>query len=516
MNIVEILENHSVKHADQIAITHGAEKISFKELAEQSCKGGNYFKNLGLQKGDVVVVFVPMSINLYIILIALWRLGLIAMFLDPSSDKKQLEQCCMRVKPKVFIGTVKAQIMRFFTPALRKIPLAVSTGYMPWGNIWSDRNRCRFDCIPCKCKEDDAALITFTSGSTGFPKGIVRTHGFLSAQNKVLQKTLALKTGNSDLATLPIFALINLASGITTHIPCVNLSAPGKIDADSVLDDMARKQPQTAVASPAFYECLLKSEKRGMLRCLRSVFVGGAPVFPGLLKRLQSNMPKSQIVAVYGSTEAEPIAEIVFSQISENDFTRMSAGKGLLAGSVVEAVRCHIIKDSWGIPHTHMTQKTFSSLQVAKNVPGEIVVHGDHVLKTYLDGVGDLENKFAVDGEIWHRTGDLGYFDTFGRLWLLGRCSAVICDESGELYPFAVEAAAMQYEDVFRAAMCGVNGKRILVLESSRSLKSLKKILESVIEQFNITHLLIQKIPMDKRHNAKIDYPLLLRSIKNV
>ena len=62
--------------------------------------------------------------------------------------------------------------------------------------------------------------------------------------------------------------------------------------------------------------------------------------------------------------------------------------------------------------------------------PGEIVVSGAHVGAGYVGGVGDAETKFRVGEVIWHRTGDAGYLDAHGRLWLLGRCSARIADDT--------------------------------------------------------------------------------------
>jgi acyl-CoA synthetase (AMP-forming)/AMP-acid ligase II len=62
---------------------------------------------------------------------------------------------------------------------------------------------------------------------------------------------------------------------------------------------------------------------------------------------------------------------------------------------------------------------------------GEVVLTGDHVLKGYLHGKCDRETKFEVDGERWHRTGDAGYFDKEGRLWLVGRCNVRIEDDKG-------------------------------------------------------------------------------------
>lgn len=514
MNIVKLFEEQANKLGQHIAIWHGDNSISFQQLAEQSGKGRKYLVKLGLQPGDVVLVFVPMSIDLYVILLSLWRHGLTAMFLDPSAGRKTIEKCCQAVQPKAFIGTSRAQMLRVFIPSLWKIPVVLSTGFAPFCRKWSEREFYRPERSYLQCDAKTPALITFTSGSTGFPKGTVRTHGFLFAQYRVLRQTLVLKPGNADLATLPVFALSNLAAGVTTIIPSVNLMSPGTIDPEAVLADLKRHRPQTAVASPAFFARLLSHKKNHELSCLKTLFTGGAPVFPSLLRKLQAQISGCRIVAVYGSTEAEPIAEISFSEITEQDFGKMATGGGLLAGQVVDAIDCRIIKNSWGTSLVPMTSEQFDAVRLPTNSPGEIVVQGEHVLQGYLSGIGDQENKFSVDGVIWHRTGDLGYFDDSGRLWLLGRCSAKVEDRFGELFPFAVETAAMQINEVERSALCLVKNKRILVIDTLLSSGQVTAKLNDIIERFKIEQVLVQKIPVDKRHNAKVDYPALLKSIK--
>jgi acyl-CoA synthetase (AMP-forming)/AMP-acid ligase II len=143
------------------------------------------------------------------------------------------------------------------------------------------------------------------------------------------------------------------------------------------------------------------------------------------------------------------------------------------------------------------------------------VVSGGHVLGGYLDGKGDEETKFRVDGAVWHRIGDAGYLDAADRLWLLGRCVARIRDQHGDLYPFAAETAVYQDPDVRRAAVVAHKGKRILAVEfhdgrASCDVAALKAALAW-------THLdevrVCKRIPVDKRHNAKIEYPSLYKML---
>jgi acyl-CoA synthetase (AMP-forming)/AMP-acid ligase II len=216
------------------------------------------------------------------------------------------------------------------------------------------------------------------------------------------------------------------------------------------------------------------------------------------------------VVAVYGSTEAEPMAEIPLSSITENDFVAMARGHGLLAGKPVASLRLRILRNQWGTPVAPLTAEQFQTLCLGTDQVGEIVVSGEHVLPGYLNGLGDPENKFRVDGAVWHRTGDLGKLDQQGRLWLLGRASALIEDARGVVYPFAVECAARQVPGLRRAAILALDGKRILALEADSTVSAVD--VQAQISWANVDAVKIMRVmPVDKRHNAKIDYVTLRR-----
>ena len=364
---------------------------------------------------------------------------------------------------------------------------------------------------------DAPALITFTSGSTGEPKAAVRTHGFLIAQHEVLQRSIALCPGEVDLSTLPIFVLANLASGVTSVIADANLRSPGTIDPLPVLRQIRRHRPSRMTASPAFLERLVgccEGENQS-LDSFTKIYTGGGPVFPALLQRLQRCARNGDVVAVYGSTEAEPIAHCSCAEINAADWLAMQQGCGLLAGKPVPEIEARIIPDQWGMPLPPQSQADFERQCLPAGEAGEIVVHGAHVLQGYLHRRGDTETKMQVDDKIWHRTGDAGFFDATGRLWLVGRCAARIRDARGTLYPMPAEAVAMQFSWVRHCALVGSRERRVLALEPTRTPEvDQLKVLRQALLLLGVDELrLVKRIPVDPRHNAKIDYPRLQRML---
>jgi acyl-CoA synthetase (AMP-forming)/AMP-acid ligase II len=521
MNIAEILLQRAAELGGNAAIVdvhrNRDRRISFRELDAATASVAAQIGSTGLKPGDGVLLLHPVSAELYVVLIALFRLGCVAIFLDPSGGRAHVERCCTVFPPKAFFGSPRALVLRWTIPALRRVPRAFCFGWFPGAR----RLELRTDADATTSPEvfhvapEAPALVTFTSGSTGQPKAALRTHAFLLAQHRALEASLTLQPGKRDLTTLPIFLLANLASGVTSVLPNADLRSPGKIAARPVLAQIERHKIETTAASPAFISRLLdECEWSGMtMPSVSSIYMGGAPVFPGLLRKARQFCPHARITAVYGSTEAEPMAEIALSDISREDFDAMEQGKGLVTGWPVSSISLRVIREQWGVPISPLDARTFEQLTRASGDPGEIVVSGGHVLPGYLNGEGDAETKFDVDGTRWHRTGDLGYMDSAGRLWLLGRCNGKIQDARGSLYPFAVECAAMQTAGIRRAALAAVDGRRVLAIESTVAL-SRDDILRSLSWAQLDDVVFLEHVPVDKRHNAKVDYIALFRKLK--
>ena len=175
-----------------------------------------------------------------------------------------------------------------------------------------------------------------------------------------------------------------------------------------------------------------------------------------------------------------------------------------------------ILANRWGQPLPAMKAPEFADLALPSGRPGEIVVSGRHVLSGYLDGMGDEETKFQVEEEVWHRTGDAGYLDATGRLWLLGRAGAVIRDNRGTIYPFAVECAASQLAWIERSALAGRKRERLLAVQvGPRAPVSAEALAKDCLSWAKLDRVVrVPRIPVDPRHNAKVDYPALKKDLE--
>lgn len=506
MNLVQVLESRAAETPDHPALIEGvgefARRLTFGELAERVRAGAGELRRRGIGVGDYVLFLHPVSIDLYIALLAAMRVGAVPMLVDPSAGIAGFRRAVKRTRPVAWCGCGKGRLIKWLVPALWTVPRV-----RPEAVGVDESNK----SSPPEPVDDAApALVTFTSGSTGVPKAAVRTHGFLLTQNRVLGKAIDLQPGEVDLVTLPVFALANLAHGVTSVL--------AESDPRKLVRQIADERVTRCAVSPAFLTEWLDANVS--LAAMTKIYTGGGPVFPSLLCRLARQSEKARgepaerrsrphdraYVAVYGSTEAEPIAHLDAEEITAADLAEMRTGCGLIAGHPVAEIQLAILPDTWGRPIPPMDAAAFHAACLPPGAPGEIVVSGDHVLSGYLDGMGDEETKFRVDGVVWHRTGDAGKLDAHGRLWLLGRCAAVVRDARGELFPFAIETMLSFSPDIRRSAVLAVNGRRILAVECDES--AIPTTPEGIDEVRRFA-----SIPVDRRHRAKIDYPALRRML---
>jgi acyl-CoA synthetase (AMP-forming)/AMP-acid ligase II len=518
VNIIALLDEAASRTPDAAAIIDGplgAERsTSFATLRTRSMQIAALLARSGVGPGDGIVMLVPMSAVLYAVIAAALRLGAVPVFIDPEQATAQLELCRGALPLKAFVGSRVACVLRLLIPALRAIkPAFVTHGWFPGtSSLAAARSLSPIDHALTGL-DDAPAMLSFTSGSTGTAKGLLRNHRLLMATQDLLARHLDLRPGSINLATMPALVMTNLGRGVTSLIPDVDLRRPGTADPARIAGAISRWKAESLLASPSLVEhladhCLALGRS---MASLRAVFTGGAPVFPRVLDKAAQAAPRARVAALYGSTEAEPIALLAREAITSADRAAMKQGAGLPAGYPVDEIELRILPDRWGQPLASLSDAEMHSAALPPGARGEIVVSGPQVSAGYLNGYGDAETKFRVGDTVWHRTGDSGWLDEQNHLWLTGRCAARLGEPPDSQYPLMVEAALTDHPQLARAAFMFHHGERLLVLEWKRGADgSGLEELANALPWAGITRVVsLSHIPLDKRHNAKIDYPAL-------
>lgn len=501
-NIVARLAARAALHPARPAIIeyHGRRvtRVSFGELAQRVATVGASLRAHGVGPGDRVLIFVPMSAELYAVLLGVLHAGATAVFVDAWANRARLDAAVRVAAPAAFVGSWKAQLLRVLSPAVRGIARHFVAG--------GSGLRAVAPGPAHPAAADDPALITFTTGSTGAPKAAVRTQGFLWAQHEALAAHLQLREDDVDMPTLPIFVLNNLALGVPSVIPDFDPRRPAEIDPARVWAQLVAERVSTTTGSPAFYERLVGyAEATGQKIPVRALFTGGAPVLPPLAARLAATV-RGEAHVVYGSTEAEPISGINVRAL----LSAGALGDGICVGHPVPQAEVRIIGAADGI--VELPPEGIAALALPPGETGEIVVAGAHVLRGYLnDPAAERAAKLREGSRVWHRTGDGGRVDAEGRLWLMGRVRERVRRADGTWWSLPAETRALSHAAVRHAAYVGVGDpgqqRAVLVVETDAELGAAARddILARVAPHPVDELRQVRHIPRDPRHASKTD-----------
>ena len=512
MTIISKIKELREKYPERTALidVKTGSRVTFSQIDDKSDRICIYLKEKKFRKGDKIIVFVPIGIEFYLILTSIFKMGLQAVFIDPYAGIEHINRCCEMISPEGIIGSGKTLLKGFFLKGIRKIGKKINyEKIMKEAETISLTNSVEDKEI----NENTPALISFTSGSTGFPKIIMRTHGFLIGQHNVLEKNLKFQERTSVYSSFPIFLLSHMAAGATVFIPDINWQKPSESNFQDIVQCIRKNNIENIILPPVIFENITEYCKKDgiQLNNVQTVYTGGAPVFPWLMEKIRKIFINAEINALYGASEAEPISRLNFEDITEDDIKSMKNGDGLLAGKIVEGLELEIEEIQEKELDRNFAEEN-SNVEINSEVRGEILVKGENVVNGYLNVQKNPDEK-------WHRTGDMGYINSNGQLVLLGRVKGRIQIGEKIYYPFAVETAFSFCEILKKSVLTSKNGKLYLLVERNSEYKG--NLLENteimeLKKKFEIFKIIETEIPMDKRHNSKTDYKKLEEIVEKI
>lgn len=485
--------------------------------------------NLGIQKGDRAIVFIPMSLQLYAAMFALQKIGAIAVFLDSWARRDQMGKAAEVVDAKVMISLEKAFFYLGQENSIATIPLKIVVGAheKEYSATLENLMKTTASAPVTAVEKEHTALITFTTGSSGTPKGADRGHRFLAAQHYALNRHLPYDQGDVDLPVFPIFSLNNLAAGVTTVIPAIDVGTPNEKDALILIAQIKQTNTTCTTLSPSLLRSLYRYclQEKIILNQLRRIITGGAPVSNDDVAQMKKVAPKAEILVLYGSTEVEPMAHIEANDmlIEKENQDPEWVDEGVNVGKFDEGLSVRYLK----INKEDIFIKTVSdwkNLLVKDGSVGEIIVAGEHVCQGYYNNKEAFFRAKIKDenGVVWHRTGDLGRVDSNGDLWLVGRVHNAINRDGTYLFPVRAEVVMSKLPFIKYCAFLGMPDEKLG--ESTWAVYSCKEVphaddkekyqkeIERILKKNNIVADRIiyhSEIPMDPRHHSKVEYAAL-------
>ena len=497
-----------------VAWTH----LTFQQLNRLTDAYAYGFTEAGVRRGDRVSLLVKPCLEFIPLVFAIFKIGAVPVLIDPGMGRKGFLRCIQHIQPRVLIGEPLAQVIRsVFRKAFASVEVSITNGPSTWfwgGQTLQDCARFKPEPFPtARTQPSDEAAILFTSGSTGPAKGVTYTHRIFDAQTRAIQQMYDIQPGEVDLACFPLFGLFSMAMGMTVIIPDMDPTRPAQADPKKLIEAIEAHGCTSAFGSPAIWKNMAIYARKEKIRLpsMRRILMAGAPIPVWMHEAFQEIFSDGAALHTpYGATESLPVATIDSHEVLSDTAARTRDGAGTCVGRPAPGITIRIIGISDAPIAAWDSQRCLPDGQI-----GEICVKGPQVTHEYKDEPDKTQAAKIRDGdEIWHRIGDLGYFDEQGRLWFCGRKShRVTLGDGSMVFPVPCEGIFNEHAAVYRTALVGVSGEPVLVVELEPDAHSDRQQITAELLTLGAantitagikTILFHDSFPVDVRHNAKI------------
>lgn len=448
-SMYDLLAQTAAKYPGQVAWVFRGKRCSYQRLLQQIDAAARGLHAAGIGPGENVAICLPNCPPMLACLYGLNRIGAVATMIHPLSSPGEIAQYTKQCRCKAVLTlgrcyeTVASAVADLPEISVWVVDRKPKQGR---GKLWKQVIRGgKQQSLPTRqAAAEDCALILFSSGTTGTPKGVRLSNGNVNALalQTIAASGLGSVVGRKVLAVLPNFHGFGLGIGI--HTPLVGGAAcllMSQFSPEACAKILKRQKPDMIPGVPAMFDALLREKRlqKADLSFLRGVFSGGDSLPKGLRQKVDAFLEQHgctvQIREGYGATECVAAACLNPPKVTK-------------AGTV-----------GLPLPHTLVKIVTSGTREAcAAGVDGEICISGPTVMLGYLDA--PRENAQALqthaDGRRWLHTGDLGHMDAEGYLYVTRRINRMIITNGYNVYPAQLEQALGSHDQVHLACVIGV------------------------------------------------------------
>jgi acyl-CoA synthetase (AMP-forming)/AMP-acid ligase II len=411
------------------AVKHHDDVLSYSELAALALKAAALLKEEGVGAGDRVTLMLENSIEYVSLLLGVWAAGAVAVPLNADTTGEAASKTLGHARPRLVAARARA-VDRL---GLRRTGLRILE-IGPRFSAFRERLEGLAPAEAAEVRESEPAMLLYTSGTTGAPKGVVLSHANLLANTRSIVEYLRLNGSDSIVNVLPFFhsfgnsvLLTHLAAGARVVIEN-RFAFPAK-----VVETMQRERPTGFAGVPATYYILLHRSHFAdhNWEFLRYICQAGGGMRVETIERLRKIMPATEIVIMYGQTEA-------------------SARLSYLPPAMLERKLGSI---GIGIPGVELKVAGEDGQELPAGETGELLARGQNVMLGYADDP-EATKEAIVDG--WLRTGDMAWRDQDGYFFIVSRKSDFIKSASYRVSPGEIEEVIAGWGGIEDAAVIGV------------------------------------------------------------
>jgi long-chain acyl-CoA synthetase len=417
-------------------------RYTYKEWSFQVNKLANALKSEGVKKGDVVSTYLFNTEELATTFFACAKLGAIFNPINFRLMSEEVAYILNDANPKVLL--FEKMLEAAIHPIESRFPQTafwfIDDEVPPYAASYADKVESATAAeVEESINEEDIYAIMYTSGTTGRPKGVVHRHREMVEQSLIVISATHLKNTDNGLVTAPMFHCAELHCAF---LPRVHVGAKNIIlhhfDAKEVLQLIENEKITKLFAAPTMWNMLLQEEiSHYNLQSLKLGLYGAAPMAPALVYACQNQLGIS-LVQAYGMTEMGPA--ITF--LSEDDQITK-------AGSAGQACLNHEIR----IVRPNEQGPSDPEDIVPVGETGEIIVKGPCMMSGYFNRE-DATEKAMYKG--WYHSGDIGYLDEEGYLWVKDRVDDMVISGGENIYPREVEDVLYAQGGVLDVAVIGL------------------------------------------------------------
>jgi long-chain acyl-CoA synthetase len=436
---LSVLVSDSARRAPQaIALRLEDRSLTYQELDEQSDRLAMQLIANGLEPGDRVGLMLPNVPEFAVAYFGVLKAGCVVVPVNVLSRDREVAFLLNDSGARLLITSSAHAETALAGARTAGFQDVVAVGEPVAGTLALPETPAPTGPVMIPRQPGDTAVILYTSGTTGKPKGAQLTHSNLLWNSQVTTELFELGPGDTVLGALPLFHAFGQTCAMNAAMRRAStLQLMPRFDAASALDLIEREAVTVFLGVPTMYIALLNSPNAAErdLSSLRLCVSGGAAIPVEVLHGFQETFG-ARILEGYGLSETSPVA-------SFNHLDRPSK-----PGSIGTAV--------WG---TEMRVADGSGRPLSAGEVGEILIRGHHVMSGYWNRPN--ETAAAIDQAGWFHTGDLARVDEDGYFFIVDRKKDLIIRGGYNVYPREVEEVIYQHPDVAEAAVVAMSHDRL-------------------------------------------------------
>lgn len=436
MFIFEQLAEHAKSQPEKVITTYQGRQTTYGDFYQQAKNLAGYFQSKGYKKDDIIALYLHNSDHFLIAYYACQLGGFPVIPINIKLAPPEVEYIITHSEAKAIIYDVRLiDSLKQIGPAFSQFEDRLEVGGDESFNKIITNNSIPF--MKNQIDDNDTAVIFYTSGTTGKPKGVMLSAGNVRAIANIWAESLET---SSDDRTHIITPLFHCAASHCFTIPTILRGGSVVIEEafspDKTMDTMEKEKVTIFFGVPAIYSILLNSQKMANLNLshLRLFTYGAAPMPYELVRKVKSLFPNVKVQNLYGQTENSPGATTLKDQYALEKI-----------GSVGEP-----------LPYTQVRVVDEFGEDLPIGQVGEIVVKGPQVMKGYLKNEEATKNTIKNG---WMYSGDLGRFDEDGLLYIVDRKKDMMIRGGENVYPVEIEEVLYEIPEILEAAVVGVPHK---------------------------------------------------------